>query len=101
MPPSSSLVNSPQTTTIVAGHVNIASPDVTHRHVTEVVMHPANNYIYENDIALLRVQAEEEPNDTVRPLCLAGRIKERSPRTPCYVAGWGVRDKTSECLTLT
>ncbi|GFS18555.1 suppressor of tumorigenicity 14 protein homolog [Elysia marginata] len=87
------LINSPQTTTVVLGHVNIVSRGLTRRRVTEIVMHPENNYIYENDIALLRLQGEAEVSEEVRPLCLPHKVKVRSPKTPCYVAGWGVRDK--------
>ena len=96
----SSIINSPQAMTVVAGHVNIISPDVTHRHVTEIIMHPANNYIYENDIALLRLQEDAKVSATVRPLCLGNKVKVRSPKTPCYVAGWGVRDDIGKSILL-
>jgi hypothetical protein len=67
-----SLINVPEKLTIVAGHVTI---DVTSAsfppyrqvaRVTEIVLHPENDYIYNADIALLRLQQPLAITNTVR-----------------------------------
>ncbi|CAL1541548.1 unnamed protein product [Lymnaea stagnalis] len=88
------MLDSPQTTTILVGHVNINSPDAVMVRVTEIVIHPENNYIYNNDIALLRLEEPVTLNDKQRPICLSDAPKERSPSLPCYVSGWGVVNVT-------
>ncbi|KAH9515198.1 hypothetical protein Btru_019491 [Bulinus truncatus] len=89
------MLNSPETTTVRIGYVNINSPDATSLRVTEIVNHPANNYIYDNDIALLRLERPIYLSDLHRPICLGNYQKDRSPSLICYVAGWGVMNKSS------
>ncbi|KAH9515197.1 hypothetical protein Btru_019489 [Bulinus truncatus] len=89
------MLNSPETTTVRIGHVNINSPDATSLRVTEIVNHPANNYIYDNDIALLRLERPVYLSDLHRPICLGNYQKDRSPSLICYVAGWGVMNTSS------
>ncbi|KAL8614040.1 hypothetical protein ACOMHN_023275 [Nucella lapillus] len=88
------LVHLPERLTIVSGHVN---NDVSRlgqeTRVTEVVLHPENDYIYNSDIALLRLQTPVTLSADVRPVCLPGRVhRQWSDRLPCYVSGWGVTD---------
>ena len=87
-----SLVNVPERLTIVSGHVNL---DVTTRQetrVTEIVLHPDNDYIYRADIALLRLQRPLQATATTRPACLPRRVHQWNVNIPCYVSGWGVTD---------
>uniref|UniRef100_A0A2C9K1N5 Peptidase S1 domain-containing protein n=1 Tax=Biomphalaria glabrata TaxID=6526 RepID=A0A2C9K1N5_BIOGL len=89
------MVNSPETTTIRIGHVNIQASNITSVRVSEIINHPDNNYIYDNDIALLRMEHPVALSDLQRPLCLGDYQKDRSPSLVCYVAGWGVLNKSS------
>ncbi|KAK0058778.1 atrial natriuretic peptide-converting enzyme [Biomphalaria pfeifferi] len=89
------MVNSPETTTIRIGHVNIQASNITSVRVSEIINHPDNNYIYDNDIALLRLEHPVALSDLQRPLCLGDYQKDRSPSLVCYVAGWGVLNKSS------
>ncbi|KAK6968643.1 atrial natriuretic peptide-converting enzyme [Biomphalaria glabrata] len=89
------MVNSPETTTIRIGHVNIQAADITSVRVSDIINHPDNNYIYDNDIALLRMEHPVALSDLQRPLCLGDYQKDRSPSLVCYVAGWGVLNKSS------
>lgn len=86
------LVHVPERLTVVSGHVNLDVSTGQETRVTEVVLHPENDYIYRADIALLRLQRPLTISAKVRPVCLPHRVHQWSDRLPCYVSGWGVTD---------
>ena len=86
-----SLVNVPERLTVVSGHVNLhVTPRRQGTRVTEIVLHPDNDYIYRADIALLRLQQPLAASANVRPACLPQRVHQWSVNLPCYVSGWGL-----------
>ncbi|XP_067668333.1 serine-rich adhesin for platelets-like [Haliotis asinina] len=87
------LINSPQTTNIVAGHVNLDGPNVESFRVTEIVLHPEYNFIYYADIALIRLQRPLVFSVRVKPLCLPSHQRDWPTSLPCFIAGWGVNKK--------
>ena len=92
-----SLVNVPERLTVVSGHVNLhVTPRRQGTRVTEIILHPDNDYIYRADIALLRLQQPLAASATVRPACLPQRVHQWSVNLPCYVSGWGVTDIAGE-----
>ncbi|KAK3591499.1 hypothetical protein CHS0354_031606 [Potamilus streckersoni] len=60
--------------------------------VTEIVIHPAYEFIYNADLALLRLQRPLMINYNVRPVCLPWDKRHFTNATLCYIAGWGITD---------
>lgn len=87
-----SLINNPQILSIIAGVNDINDALRQIRYVSEVVVHPNYNYIFNADIALLRLQRPLDFNEDVNPICLPWDKKQFSPSDLCYVTGFGVSD---------
>ncbi|KAK3084412.1 hypothetical protein FSP39_013139 [Pinctada imbricata] len=81
----------PQFITVVTGSVfwNTQTADNEIR-VVHIVIHPEHSFIYNADIALLRLQKKVIFNDLVRPLCLDHMFGEVNQHSLCYTSGWGV-----------
>ncbi|KAL3856718.1 hypothetical protein ACJMK2_011441 [Sinanodonta woodiana] len=60
--------------------------------VTEIVMHPDYEFIYNADLALLRLQRPLVISYNVRPVCLPWGRRHFTNSTLCYIAGWGITD---------
>jgi len=82
---------SPSAYTLVAGDHNIATTDGREqsRRVTRIIRHPGygSGVQYENDIALMKVDAPFVFNEWVQPAPLAE--EGFAPTTRAIVAGWG------------
>ncbi|XP_021364951.1 enteropeptidase-like [Mizuhopecten yessoensis] len=76
---------------VMIGSVAMNPVDGVHFKVTEVIIHPDNNFIYQADLALLRLQKPVIFTDHVKPLCLATESYALTGSSICYVSGWGVR----------
>lgn len=58
--------------------------------VSQVLVHPDyNNTLFNNDIALLKLQSPVQFNDFIRPVCLASNVSQFHTSTPCWATGWG------------
>ncbi|XP_060074620.1 mucin-2-like [Ylistrum balloti] len=75
---------------VMIGSIAMNPADGVYFKVTEVIMHPNNSFIYEADIALLRLQKPVIFTDHVKPLCLATESHILTGSSICYVSGWGV-----------
>ncbi|XP_069136466.1 uncharacterized protein [Argopecten irradians] len=76
---------------VMIGTIAMNPADPTYYKVTEIIMHPDNAFIYEADLALLRLQKPVTFNDHVNSLCLAKESHMLTGNSICYVSGWGVR----------
>ncbi|XP_052280967.1 cubilin-like [Dreissena polymorpha] len=91
---------SPQELSIVAGSHDLSDVTGQVRHVAEVIIHPDYNFIYSDDIALLRLQRPLDFSDDVNAACLPWDGRQFSPSSNCYVVGYGVWNVENYYTTL-
>uniref|UniRef100_A0AAQ4PWT5 Peptidase S1 domain-containing protein n=1 Tax=Gasterosteus aculeatus aculeatus TaxID=481459 RepID=A0AAQ4PWT5_GASAC len=66
------------------------NPNEVRSTVSQVLVHPDyNNTLFNNDIALLKLQSPVQFNDFIRPVCLASNVSQFHTSTPCWATGWG------------
>ncbi|XP_033748768.1 mucin-5AC-like [Pecten maximus] len=75
---------------VMLGSIAMNPADAVYYKVTEVIIHPDNFFIYQADLALLRLQKPVIFNDHVNSLCLATEGHALTKSSICYVSGWGV-----------
>ncbi|XP_062853107.1 serine protease 27-like [Trichomycterus rosablanca] len=67
-----------------------SNPNQISRRIVQVVRHPNYNSItYNNDIALLRLNASVTFSNYIRPVCLAAQGSTFASGTSCWITGWG------------
>ncbi|KAK9530456.1 hypothetical protein VZT92_011954 [Zoarces viviparus] len=60
------------------------------RTVSQIIVHPDyNNTLFNNDIALMKLQSPVIFTDYIRPVCLASNSSQFHTSTPCWATGWG------------
>ncbi|KAK9530454.1 hypothetical protein VZT92_011953 [Zoarces viviparus] len=60
------------------------------RTVSQIIVHPDyNNTLFNNDIALVKLQSPVIFTDYIRPVCLASNSSQFHTSTPCWATGWG------------
>ncbi|XP_022097599.1 uncharacterized protein LOC110983038 [Acanthaster planci] len=80
---------------LLIGVLNLSNLGPNYKLVTvsEIIVHsfydPNNDYNYENDIALLKLETPVEFNDYIRPVCLNNVQNETEKYQKCYATGWG------------
>ena len=89
-----SITGNPQIASVVAGVHDINDVSAQIRYVTEVVIHPEYNYIFNADIALLKMELPFNFNKNVQQICLPWDGRNFSLSSRCFIAGWGVSDMT-------
>lgn len=89
------LINIPQAASIWMGSHRLNSEKGSNFKVTEIIHHPAYDFIYDADVALLRLQKRVVFTDNVRPLCLPRLTEKTETMSLCYIAGWGVTEMKS------
>lgn len=95
------LVENPQITSVVAGVNDINDAERQIRYVSEVVVHPEYHFIFNADIALLRLQRPLHFDNNTKPICLPWDMRQFSPWDLCYVTGFGVSDMKDYYTTVT
>ncbi|XP_053394733.1 serine-rich adhesin for platelets-like isoform X2 [Mercenaria mercenaria] len=95
------LVDNPQILSIVAGVNDINDADRQIRYVSEVVLHPNYHYIFNADIAVLRLQRPLNFDNHTKSICLPWDKRQFSPSDLCYVTGYGVSDMKDYYTTVT
>ena len=86
------MIHTPHTVSIVVGTNNLNDPDRQVYVVTDIQLHTEYDFIYNADIALLRLQRPLQFGSKVKTICLPWDKREFSPSSYCYIAGWGVSD---------
>ncbi|XP_067928262.1 MAM and LDL-receptor class A domain-containing protein 1-like [Watersipora subatra] len=84
--------NVPHLLTVSLGTTEVAPGQVNsiEREVKRVVLHPGYMHVYNgSDMALLFIQQPINYTDIIMPACLANPEDEYSPRSYCYLTGWG------------
>ncbi|XP_033121873.1 ovochymase-1-like isoform X2 [Anneissia japonica] len=75
------------------GSYNKYSEDLTEQvhQVDSIIIHDQYNigYVYDFDIALVKLKKQVQLTDYVRPVCLPDGSDVYMPGTVCYVTGWG------------
>lgn len=67
--------------------------------MSQVIVHPNyNDSLYNNDIALMKLNSPVNYSDYIRPICLASRSSLFNNATACWASGWGDTNKSGECL---
>ncbi|TNN27229.1 Testisin [Liparis tanakae] len=60
------------------------------RNVSQIIVHSDyNNSLYNNDIALMKLQSPVVFTDYIRPVCLASKTSQFHNATLCWATGWG------------
>ncbi|KAM6897139.1 chymotrypsin-like protease CTRL-1 [Xenentodon cancila] len=60
------------------------------RNVVQVIIHPKyNDTLFNNDIALMKLDAPVTYNNYIRPICLASSSSQFHNGTSCWATGWG------------
>ena len=75
---------------VSVGSVALEPAIPNYLRVVEIVLHHQYKFVYNADIALLRLQKRAELGDYVRPLCVDYGYSQISRDSICYTAGWGV-----------
>lgn len=86
------MINNPQVLNIVAGVHDLTSGEGQIIHVSEITIHPEYQFIFNADVALLRLQRSLVYTDEVQAICLPWDQRQFSPSANCYVAGYGISD---------
>ena len=61
----------------------------------------AETFAFNNDIALIKLNAPVEFNDFTSPLCLVQNSDSVPPNAECTITGYGkIRTDSSKCLSL-
>ena len=87
-----SMINNPQVLNIVVGihDLNTGAGQVV--YVSELNIHPEYSFIFNADIALLKLQQPLKFTNTVQPICLPWDHRTFSAASTCFVAGFGISD---------
>uniref|UniRef100_A0A3Q1FQT0 Serine protease 27-like n=1 Tax=Acanthochromis polyacanthus TaxID=80966 RepID=A0A3Q1FQT0_9TELE len=66
------------------------NPNEVSRSVVQITMHPNyNDTLYNNDIALMKVNSAINFTNFIRPICLASNTSQFFNATLCWATGWG------------
>ena len=87
-----SLVDNPQILSVITGVSDINDIDRQLRYVSEVILHPEYNFIFNADIALLRLQKPLDLDNNTQTICLPWDKRQFSPSDLCFITGYGVSD---------
>ncbi|KAK2820328.1 hypothetical protein Q5P01_023287 [Channa striata] len=68
---------------------NGTNPNEVSRTVSQVIVHPNFNKMFNNDIALMRLSSPVSFTDYIRPICLAENSSQFYTSTSCWATGWG------------
>ena len=73
------------------------------RHISKIFKTPdydrigksqnGSDFIFDDDIALVKLDSAVELNDFVRPLCISGKEAEENEK--CVISGWGRQKRES------
>ncbi|KAM6897995.1 tryptase delta-like [Lycodopsis pacificus] len=87
------IVVSPSAWILYFGRETQSGPNINevNRTVSQIIVHPDynNNTLYNNDIALMKLQRPVIFTDYIRPVCLASSSSQFHTSTPCWATGWG------------
>ena len=84
---------------VTAGHIyrqnGTAESGYQTRVVSEVIKHPKyrRGAKFNNDIAILRLEAPFDETEFVKPACLPDRSFKTDPGRHVLVSGWGLTEK--------
>ncbi|XP_023145589.2 polyserase-2 [Amphiprion ocellaris] len=66
------------------------NPNEVSRSVVQIIVHPNfNNSLYNNDIALMKLNSPITFTNFIRPVCLASNSSQFFNATLCWATGWG------------
>ena len=91
--------NSPSAWTIYLGRETQSGPNVNevNRTLSQIIIHPDyNNTLFNNDIALMRLNSPVSFTNFIRPVCLASNTSQFYNSTSCWATGWGRLGKNGE-----
>ncbi|XP_052775033.1 uncharacterized protein LOC128213411 isoform X2 [Mya arenaria] len=94
------LAQNPQEVSIVSGVSDINDDSRQVRFASEIVIHPDYNFIYNADIALIRLQRPFTFTSDIRSICLPWDKRQFSPDSNCFIAGYGVWDMKDYYTTI-
>ncbi|KAM6897996.1 chymotrypsin-like protease CTRL-1 [Lycodopsis pacificus] len=87
------IIISPSAWILYFGRETQSGPNINevNRTVSQIIVHPDynNNTLYNNDIALMKLQRPVIFTDYIRPVCLASSSSQFHTSTPCWATGWG------------
>ncbi|XP_062416094.1 LOW QUALITY PROTEIN: chymotrypsin-like protease CTRL-1 [Pungitius pungitius] len=86
------VITTPGAWVVYLGRETQAGPNVheVRSTVSQIVVHPDyNNTLFNNDVALMKLQTPVVFNDFIRPVCLASSASQFHTSTPCWATGWG------------
>ncbi|KAM9716095.1 transmembrane protease serine 2 isoform 2-T2 [Menidia menidia] len=86
------VINSLSGWTLYLGRETQAGPNTNEilRGVSQVIVHPDyNDTLFNNDIALMKLNSPVTFNDFIRPVCLASSSSQIFSSTSCWATGWG------------
>ncbi|KAK7919661.1 hypothetical protein WMY93_010945 [Mugilogobius chulae] len=68
-----------------------SNPNQVNRTVSQIIVHPNYNatYLFDNDIALMRLSSSITYTNYIRPVCLAASSSQFHNSTSCWATGWG------------
>ncbi|KAM6963885.1 chymotrypsin-like protease CTRL-1 [Tautogolabrus adspersus] len=78
--------------TLYLGRETQRGPNVNEvsRSVSRVIVHPNyNNTLFNNDIALMKLDSPVNFTNYIRPICLASNSSQFHNSTLCWATGWG------------
>lgn len=85
-------MNNPQVLNVAAGLHDLNADTGQVVYVSELSIHPEYSFIFNADIAILRLQKPLNFTDEIQPICLPWDGRQFSSSSLCYVAGYGVSD---------
>lgn len=66
------------------------NPNEVSRSVVQIIIHPNyNDSLFNNDIALMKLNSSLTFTDFIRPVCLASNSSQFFNATLCWATGWG------------
>ncbi|XP_068439572.1 chymotrypsin-like protease CTRL-1 [Clinocottus analis] len=86
------VINSPSAYILYFGRETQSGSNIheVNRNVSEIIVHPDyNNTLFNNDIALMKLESPVTFTDYIRPVCLASNSSQFHNATPCWATGWG------------
>ncbi|TWW81333.1 chymotrypsin-like protease CTRL-1 [Takifugu flavidus] len=92
------LVATPSAWTIYLGRETQSGPNANEvsRTVSQIIIHPNyNNTLFNNDIALMKLNSPVTFTNYTRPICLANASSQIHNATLCYATGWGKLSNTT------
>lgn len=92
------MVTNPQVLNIAAGIHDLNDGGGQVVHVSEILIHPEYSFVFNADIALLRLQRPLNFTDHIQAICLPWDQRQFSSASVCYVAGFGVSDMKGTCM---